>query len=49
MAYIRENRSDATQMIAHEFGMDQEVAVLSYNQLLELMSPDGNIVWTGFS
>jgi NitT/TauT family transport system substrate-binding protein len=41
MAYIRENRSDATQMIAREFGMDQEVAALSYNQLLELLSPDG--------
>jgi NitT/TauT family transport system substrate-binding protein len=41
MAYIRDNRSDATQMIAREFGMDQEVAALSYNQLLELLSPDG--------
>jgi NitT/TauT family transport system substrate-binding protein len=41
MNYIRENRSDTTQMIVREFGMDQEVAALAYNQLLELLSPDG--------
>jgi len=39
--YIRENRSEMTQMIAHEFGMDQEIAALAYKQLLELLSPDG--------
>ena len=28
--YLRENRSDTTQMIVREFGMDQEVAGLAY-------------------
>jgi NitT/TauT family transport system substrate-binding protein len=41
MNYIRENRTDTTQMIVREFGMDQEVAALAYKQLLELLSPDG--------
>jgi ABC-type nitrate/sulfonate/bicarbonate transport system substrate-binding protein len=39
--YLRENRSDTTQMIVREFGMDQEVAGLAYKTLLELLSPDG--------
>jgi NitT/TauT family transport system substrate-binding protein len=41
MKYIRDNRADTTQLIAREFSMDQEVAGLAYNQLLELLSPDG--------
>jgi NitT/TauT family transport system substrate-binding protein len=41
MSYIRENRADTTQMIVREFGMDQDVAALAYNQLLELLSADG--------
>jgi NitT/TauT family transport system substrate-binding protein len=41
MNYIRENRTETTQMIIREFGMDQEVATLAYKQLLELLSPDG--------
>jgi NitT/TauT family transport system substrate-binding protein len=41
MNYIRENRTDTTQMIAREFGMDQEIAALAYKQLLELLSVDG--------
>ena len=41
MQHIRENRSETTQLIAREFGMDQEVAGLAYRQLLELLSPDG--------
>ena len=41
MAFIRDNRPDATQMIAHTFGMDQEIAAMSYHQLLEILSPDG--------
>jgi ABC-type nitrate/sulfonate/bicarbonate transport system substrate-binding protein len=41
MNYIRENRADTTQMIAREFGMDQDIAALAYKVLLELLSPDG--------
>ena len=41
MNYIRENRTDTTQMIVREFGMDQEIAGLAYKQLLELLSADG--------
>jgi len=41
MNYIRENRADTTQMIAREFGMDQEIAGLAYKQLLDLLSVDG--------
>jgi NitT/TauT family transport system substrate-binding protein len=41
MQYIRQNRTDTTQLIAREFGMDQEIAGLAYRQLLELLSPDG--------
>jgi ABC-type nitrate/sulfonate/bicarbonate transport system substrate-binding protein len=49
MAYIRENRSEATQFIMREFGMDQEIAGLAYNQLVkELMSSDGKPRVDGF-
>lgn len=41
MKHIRENRADTAQLIAREFGMDQEIAGLAYNQLLDLLSPDG--------
>jgi NitT/TauT family transport system substrate-binding protein len=41
MNFIRENRTETTQMIVREFGMDQEVATLAYKQLLDLLSPDG--------
>ena len=41
MKHIRDNRADTTQLIAREFSMDQEVAGLAYNQLLDLLSPDG--------
>jgi NitT/TauT family transport system substrate-binding protein len=41
MNYIRDNRSDTMQMIVREFGMDQEVAALSYKLLLDLLSVDG--------
>jgi NitT/TauT family transport system substrate-binding protein len=41
MHYIRENRTETTQMIVREFGMDQEIAALAYKQLLELLSTDG--------
>jgi NitT/TauT family transport system substrate-binding protein len=41
MSYIRDNRTDSTQMISREFGMDQDIAALAYKVLLELLSPDG--------
>jgi len=41
MNYIRDNRADTTQMIAREFGMEQDIAALAYKVLLELLSPDG--------
>jgi NitT/TauT family transport system substrate-binding protein len=41
MNYIRENRADTIQMIVREFGMDQEIASLAYNKLVDLLSADG--------
>lgn len=41
MNYIRDNRADTSQMIAREFGMEQDIAALAYKVLLELLSPDG--------
>ena len=41
MAYMRENRSETSQMIMREFAMDQEIAALACNQLLDLLSPEG--------
>ncbi len=43
MAYLRENRSETIQMIMREFAMDQEIATMAYNQLLELLAPDGRL------
>ncbi len=43
MAYLRENRSETVQMIMREFAMDQEIATMAYNQLLELLSPEGRL------
>jgi NitT/TauT family transport system substrate-binding protein len=43
IAYIRENRSDTVQMIMREFAMNQEIAELAYNQLLELLSQEGRM------
>jgi ABC-type nitrate/sulfonate/bicarbonate transport system substrate-binding protein len=48
MAYIRENRTDTTQMIVREFGMDQEIAGLAYKLLLDLLSIDGKIRMDGY-
>jgi NitT/TauT family transport system substrate-binding protein len=48
MKYIRDNRADTSQLIAREFSMDQEVAGLAYNQLLELLSPDGRNRVSGY-
>lgn len=41
MNYIRDNRVDTSQLIAREFGMDQDIAALAYKVLLELLSSDG--------
>ncbi len=43
MAYMREDRSETVQMIIREFAMDQEIATMAYNQLLELLSPEGGL------
>jgi len=48
MNFIRENRTDTTQMIVREFGMDQEIAGLAYKQLLELLSADGKTRVEGY-
>jgi NitT/TauT family transport system substrate-binding protein len=41
MNYIRENRADTIHMITREFGMDQEIAALAYDKLVDLLSADG--------
>jgi NitT/TauT family transport system substrate-binding protein len=43
MSYIRDNRPDTIQLIMSEFGMDQEIATMAYNQLLDLLSPQGRM------
>jgi NitT/TauT family transport system substrate-binding protein len=43
IAYIRENKPDTIQMIMREFAMNQEIAALAYNQLLELLSEEGRM------
>jgi NitT/TauT family transport system substrate-binding protein len=43
IAFIRENRFETTQLIAREFGMDQEIAGMAYKQLLDLLSQNGKI------
>src|SRR5713226_346310 len=43
MAYLRENKSETTQMIMREFAMDHEIATMAYNQLLDLLSPEGRL------
>lgn len=42
MRHIREQRQDAIEIIASEFGVNQELATLTYDQFLQLMSPDGS-------
>ncbi|MGH7871073.1 MAG: ABC transporter substrate-binding protein [Candidatus Binatia bacterium] len=48
MAFIHENKLETIQMIMREFAMDQEIATLAYNQLLELLSPDGKLRMDAF-
>ena len=43
IAFIWENRSETTQLIAREFGMDREIAGMAYKQLLDLLSQNGKI------
>lgn len=43
IAYIRDNKPDTVQMIMREFAMNQEIAALAYNQLLELLSQEGRM------
>ena len=47
MAHIRENRSETTQLIVREFGMDQEIAGMAYRQLLDLLSQNGKMRMEG--
>ena len=39
MNYIRDNRTDTTQMIMREFGMDQDIAALAYKVLARTAQP----------
>jgi NitT/TauT family transport system substrate-binding protein len=43
MAYMRENKAEAVQMIMREFAMDQGIATLAYRQLMDLLSPEGRM------
>jgi NitT/TauT family transport system substrate-binding protein len=47
MSYIRENQSEITQLIAREFGMEQDLAAMAYKQLLDLMSQNGRMRMDG--
>jgi NitT/TauT family transport system substrate-binding protein len=48
MNYIRENRADTTQLIVREFAMDQQVASLAYDKLVDLLSVDGKTRAEGY-
>lgn len=41
LAFIRQSPQETTQMIAREFKMAPEIAQPTYEQLLQIMSPDG--------
>ena len=43
MNFIRENRSDTTQMIIREFAMPPDIASLAYDKLIDLLSINGKI------
>lgn len=43
IGYIREHKPDTVQMIMREFAMNQEIATLAYNQLLDLLSNEGRM------
>jgi len=48
MNFIRENRSDTTQMIVREFAMPPDIASLAYDKLIDLLSVDGKIRIDGY-
>lgn len=48
MSFIRENRSDTTQMITREFAMTPEIASLAYDKLVDLLSVNGKIRAQGY-
>jgi NitT/TauT family transport system substrate-binding protein len=48
MNFIRENRSDTTQMITREFAMTPEIASLAYDKLVDLLSVNGKIRVDGY-
>ncbi len=41
MGYIRKHRQETAQMIASTFTMAPDIAQMTYDQLLQIMSPDG--------
>jgi NitT/TauT family transport system substrate-binding protein len=48
MNFIREDRSDTTQMITREFAMTPEIASLAYDKLVDLLSVNGKIRVDGY-
>ena len=48
MNFIRENRSDTTQMIIREFAMPPDIASLAYDKLIDLLSINGKIRIEGY-
>jgi NitT/TauT family transport system substrate-binding protein len=48
MNFIRDNRSDATQMITREFAMPPDIASLAYDKLVDLLSVNGKIRVEGY-
>jgi sulfonate transport system substrate-binding protein len=48
MNFIRENRSDATQMITREFAMTPDIASRAYDKLVDLLSVNGKIRVEGY-
>ena len=48
MNFIREDRSDTTQMITREFTMTSEIASLAYDKLVDLLSVNGKIRVDGY-
>ena len=48
MNFIRDNRSDTTQMIIREFAMPPDIAALAYDKLIDLLSVNGKIRVDGY-
>lgn len=47
MDYVRQNRQEMIQLIAEEFAMEPEIAQMTYDQLQQIMSPDGTFSTKG--